>query len=77
MPLLDALNDEHARRRGPVCSVSGILAALNDDDRAALLAAFASTQPSSAISRALATECNVSVSSTTLSRHRRGECTCG
>ena len=76
MSLADALDSEGARRKGPTCSVSGILAALDDADRESLLAAFASTQPSSAISRALATV-NVQVASTTLSRHRRGECSCG
>jgi len=76
MSLADALDREGARRKGPTCSVSGILGALDDDDRAALLASFASTQPSTAISRALTT-INVQVAPTTLSRHRRGECTCG
>ena len=76
MSLLDALNSEVAARKGPQCSVAGILNGLDDDDRAALLAAFASTQPSTSIVRALATV-NVQVAATTLSRHRRGECSCG
>jgi hypothetical protein len=76
MSLADALNNEVAMRKGPQCSVAAILDALDDSDRAALVAAFASTQPSTSIARALLT-INVRIAPTTLSRHRRGECSCG
>ena len=76
MSLLDALNNEVARRKGPQCSIVAILDALDDDDRAALVAAFVSDQPSTSIARALLTV-NVRIAPTTLARHRRGECSCG
>jgi hypothetical protein len=63
-------------RKGPQCSIVGILDALDDADRSALIAAFTSTQPSTAIARALATV-NVRIAPTTLSRHRRGVFSCG
>ena len=76
MSLIDALNEESAARKGPPCSLIAVLAALDAADRAALVAAFNSTQPSTSISRALLTV-NIRVAPTTLSRHRRGECSCG
>lgn len=75
MKFSDALAAQ-STMKGPPCSFVDIMAGLDEDDRAALAAAFDSTTSSSLIERALR-EIGISVSSATVRRHRRGDCGCG
>ena len=63
--------------KGPPCSVKATLDNMDPDSRADMEGALgAASISSSAISRALAAVGN-RVSAQTLSRHRRGVCSCG
>lgn len=62
--------------KGPDCSFVAIKANLDKDDLAALTAALDGSTPSTLIERALR-DIGVNITSTTIRRHRRGDCGCG
>ena len=77
MKFSEALADEEERsRKGPLCTLAVITSGLDDTDRKALDDALASNAANTLIVRALAS-IGYRVSAQTLSRHRRGECSCG
>ena len=62
--------------KGPACSVALVLDNLNDEDRAALLEAFADKRwRSTDIATQLEAE-GIHLGAATISRHRRGGCKC-
>lgn len=74
--LFDSIVAENAVKKGPVCSVQGVLANLSPEDAAGLIAAFANPDiKNTAIRRALADR-GMKLTDHTVSRHRRGECLC-
>lgn len=75
MSLRSALEASTAHRKGPRCSVANLLDTLDDDDRQALLDAFASDLQHAQITRALKAEGH-RVGDQTIARHRGGECSC-
>ena len=77
MGLGDALKAERARpeMRGPRCATCTLLSTLPEAESAALQAALADeTFSGAAIARAVRQEGYSSVTSTSIQRHRRGEC---
>lgn len=77
MGLLDDIEAECRPAKGPVCGVVAILAALDATDRKVVQAALEDPAKSHAgIARAL-TRNGHSVKGGTISRHRKGECSCG
>lgn len=76
MSLAAALSREAAPvQRGGRCSVALLLETLSADDAAELRSALASPMEHAAIARALTSEGHRFASST-IARHRRGECRC-
>ena len=70
------LHEMSRRRKGPPCSISVILAALDKDDRTALVEALTdATIEHTAIRRVLADN-GFRVNINTVQRHRRRECLC-
>jgi DNA-binding HxlR family transcriptional regulator len=62
--------------KGPACSVAATLEQLNDEDKAALETVLADKRwRSTDIAAQLQAE-GISISDSTLSRHRRGACKC-
>ena len=78
MNLADALAAEHqAYRKGPACSIATCLDALDKSDRAALEAAVADPTVQYALLARALKAIGHPVDAGALSRHRRGECSCG
>ncbi|HEY7824551.1 MAG TPA: hypothetical protein VIG24_17045 [Acidimicrobiia bacterium] len=76
MSLRDQIAAETTIKKGPTCSVSLLLADLNDEDRKALSEAIADTKvPGTAIERALLKEGH-RMPAYNIQRHRRGMCSC-
>ena len=76
MSLAAALAAETGRKRAHSrCTVDILLDVMCDDDRNALMRAFASDATSASIARALRSE-NHDIAQQTLARHRKGECAC-
>ena len=73
MSLTDDIESSR-RRQGGTCTVPALVDAVGAD-RDDLLAALASDTPSTAIARALRGRGHY-IGSTTLNRHRRGDCRC-
>jgi hypothetical protein len=76
---IDALLDAHVRkRRGGKCTIGIILASLDPDTRAKIVAAFADEVRFSSIglADALTQITGQRVTGTTTNRHRRRECLC-
>lgn len=69
-------NVEAAATKGPRCGVVKVFATLDKVDAAALQQALESSAPHAFIAEALAA-IGVKVPAQTLSRHRRGLCSCG
>lgn len=61
--------------KGPPCTMTVLIAQMDADDREALAAALRSNQTSALIARAM-TDAGFEVQSSTVRRHRRGECAC-
>lgn len=75
MKFADALAQSE-KRPGTQCAIARLVTGLDDDDRAALQAAFDSDKvTSSTIARALV-EMGFKIAPNTVSRHRRGDCRC-
>ena len=76
MSLRDQIAAQSTIKRGPTCSVSLLLADLNDEDREALTEAIADPKvPGTAIERALLKEGH-RMPAHNIQRHRRGMCSC-
>lgn len=76
MGLIDALGGDDLVRR-PECTIKALLLSLPDKERDALLAAMNNPAKSHTfISRVLRDEGH-NISSNTVGRHRRGDCSCG
>jgi len=74
MNLAEALSSEFKTNYGPKCSTCVLIAGLDKDDAAALEAAFADGNfTSAAIGRALRAQGH-SIHAAALMRHRKGEC---
>ncbi len=73
----DALGAQGKVRKGPPCSVGLLLAALDDEERAALNAALADkTRSKRHLSEAIRVAYKYEVQDHTLNRHRRQQCKC-
>jgi len=74
MTLLDELAAE-ATIKGPSCTTTLTLEAMEPDDRADMLEALASGYTAAALSRVLKRR-GISLAPQSIARHRRGECKC-
>jgi hypothetical protein len=73
----DALGAQSKVRKGPPCSVGLLLAALDDEERVAVIAALADkTRSKRHLSEAIRVAYKYEVQDHTLNRHRRGQCKC-
>jgi len=63
-------------RKGPPCAISLICAELAEEDAASLQEAFADAEIPAAVIYRVLTGNGFSVSTNTVQRHRRGECSC-
>jgi hypothetical protein len=79
--LEEALASIPARRRGPICTLGGLLRTLPAEEFAALTKLIeddgATRTPSASLSIAIETAYGFNVHRQTIDRHRRGECACG
>lgn len=70
-------HDLTAKKKGPSCSVGVLMSRMDESDRSTLTAWFDDEDKfSSDITDALNAEFDVSLSSYTVQRHRRGDCKC-
>ena len=73
----DALGAQSKVRKGPPCSVGLLLAALDDEERSALIAALADGKRSKRqLSEAIRVAYKFEIQDHTLNRHRRQQCKC-
>lgn len=73
----DALGAQDKVRKGPPCSVGLLLAALDDEERVAVIAALADKGRSKRqLSEAIRIAYKYDIRDHTLNRHRRGQCKC-
>ena len=72
-----ALEAATPTKKGPQCSVAGLLASVDQDERKALVAALADpTRNRRILSEAIRSAYKVEIAQETLARHMRGQCKC-
>lgn len=76
MNLSEALEAQTKKTQGPPCAIGVALTELDAADAIALTQALASDMQSTMIARAMSST-GIRVASTTVGRHRRGDCACG
>jgi len=75
--LAAALEAATPTKKGPQCSVAGLLASVDQDERKALVAALADqTRNRRILAEAIRTAYKIEIAQETLARHMRGYCKC-
>jgi hypothetical protein len=75
--LAEALTEAAPARRGGTCHVALLLPQLDDEDRAAFLAALGNPSLSPKRLASLMRDHGHDVGDSSIGRHRKGECRCG